>query len=142
MAVLQPIKEKMAAMVNEHPETYSNGVWFSWDNATWHKDISVLKADGMPTVNQLPLPPLSHDLHKVIEHVIGNLKRKAVRHVVTHKLKDVKQIKDAVEKIFYEEIKAESLQADIMSLRDTYKIVASKVEKGGTAGGWPAPHYM
>lgn len=78
--------------------------------------------------------PGSPDVHKVVEHVIGLLKRllnKALREDAT--LCTMKQYKKKAEQIFNHIIKTSGIQKDIASLPSTYEAVLA------AGGGWAPP---
>lgn len=120
---------------------------FSYDHAGSHDTAEVEEIlEGMGISQQescrCPLPPLSPDFHRVIEHVHGivcNAFRKELRNM-SYK-RTVSSYKKLYEKLFYERIKAESLQKDINGLRAMWEVVSTPVSQGGTGGNW-APQGM
>lgn len=112
--------------------------YVSFDNAAWHNEeefyAAVKKMHLGGKVERIPLPPGSPDVHKVVEHVIGLLKRllnKALREDAT--LCTMKQYKKKAEQIFNHIIKTSGIQKDIASLPSTYEAVLA------AGGGWAPP---
>lgn len=110
-----------ACIQNEYPELSSADFLWSMDNATSHKH-------PLPQVHgrQIPLPPRSPDLHKVVEHAIGRIKRKFKIWMRTHPgsptvgtaWKELKEIARA-------QCTPDIITRDVDSLRGTYISVLS-----------------
>lgn len=140
--MLQPLRSKLLSLSRRFPETYANGVYLSLDNATWHKEASTLQGIRGLRVHQLPLPPQSHDFHKVIEHAINTLKSAADKYFSDHpEISKIEDVKAAFEKLFYEVVTRDAVSKDVESLKATYGVVNRSVQRGGTAGGWPPKRY-
>jgi hypothetical protein len=135
--VMRNVKTKTDACKEANPKYYKiGGPYYSWDNASWHQaaDLSTI---GIKHEHRLPLPPNSPDMHKVIEHVVGNTKRRMKECLCDNAaLTSVKDVKKAMEKVFYTKNKVTSIRKDINSLPGTYKIIHDKLCAGGTEGNW------
>lgn len=130
------------SLAKKYPEVYANGMWLSWDNATWHKAGGALGNMRGLKVHWLPLPSQSHDMHKVIEHAINTLKAAARKYFNDHpEIRKADDVKAAFEKLFYKVVTAAAVRKDIKSLKSTYRVINRSVEKGGTAGDWPPKRY-
>lgn len=110
-------------------------VYVSFDNAQWHNEAAfyaaVRKMGLAGRVERLPLPPGSPDLHKVVEHTIGLLKRNLTDEVMNDaRLRTVEQFQLAAERVF-RRISTAGIQKDIDSLPLTYQAVID------AEGGWP-----
>lgn len=104
---------------------------YSLDNDAAHqKAIPLLKAAGVLNgSNRAPLPPLSPDMHKVVEHTHGTMM--GFFNEELGKLDDSARTVDFYIKmlsdIFFERITKEMIAEDTKSLRDTYRaIIAAK----------------
>ena len=105
---------------------------FSFDNPPIHQKANLSRAD-VKAEQRVPLPPRSPDMHKVIEHCFGILSRAMNEKLLEDSsIKSIDQYKAVIESLFYSCITQESIQADVVSLVDTYKYIARK-----SAGGWP-----
>lgn len=125
-----------------YPEYYKKGgPFYSWDNASWHASVK-LENVGLTTADKWELPPNSPDMHKVIEHVVGNVKRALRNKLVDNaRLCTVERLKPACEDVFFNQIAKESVQKDIDSLPNTYKHIHAKKNQGGTEGNWAQARY-
>ena len=93
-------------------------------------------------VHWLPLPPQSHDMHKVIEHAINTLKGAAKKYFNDHpEIRRAEDVRAAFEKLFYKMVTVEAVRKDIRSLKRTYRVINRSVDRGGTAGDWPSKRY-
>lgn len=100
---------------------------FSYDNWSGHKAASQKLGLVEGDEQRAPVPPRSHDIHKVIEHCFnttaykfGNKLWLAVRE------DEVEVYKKIVEDIMFHEISVESVQKDVVSLKATYSDIVSK----------------
>jgi hypothetical protein len=113
-------------------------VW-SFDNDRVHEAaLAELRVRGLLTAtNRAPLPPHSPDMHKVIEHCIGRLTS-----MVLAELADTEAVQLSVahwqarlEDMFFNNITAESIAKDVVSLADTYRAIID------VEGAWPAKAF-
>lgn len=141
-----PLLSALAALARAHPDEYKNGVLLSYDNASWHNwdDVvaTLVRAPLPLVVRKLPLPAQSPDLHKVIEHLIGDLKRKVNRCLMDKPhIRTKEQIKAEFERVWREDIKADGIRKDIRSLEGTYTVVSTTRADGGTDGDLAPKQY-
>jgi len=140
--VLRPLIPKWRALKKKHPDLYQGGVYVSWDNARWHNPGTLLDGCKGLVFHRMPVPPQSHDIHKVTEHVINNLKRAADKYLNEHpEIQKLEDIKAAFTKLFFQEMKREGIRRDIRSLRATYRVINYSKAKGGVARGWAPKKY-
>lgn len=116
---------------------YGGGPYLSMDNARPHNGgFEALQKSSK--LNWMQLPPLSHDMHKVIEHVINRIKAN------TDKVLRGNTAITANEQV-RKVLRAEALKLhndagirkDICSLMHTYAVISKPKSRGGTAGNWP-----
>lgn len=111
---------------------------YSFDNDSIHTAaVAQLRAAGILTdTNRAPLPARSPDMHKVVEHVMAHMAR-GMQELLTMAPEgaDVEWYKEKLEEWFYEHISAESIAADVASLKETYQQVVKVL------GSWPAKKY-
>jgi len=145
--VMKNFFEAAQGVVEEFPAVFKPGygpVW-SFDNAKCHTGAlrrGLLAQYGCTVTNRVPLPPLSHDLHKVVEHAIANTTSLFYRKLLIQKktLKMDGYIR-LLKAAFKEANTAARVGRDVASLRETYQQVALPVEEGGVEGGWPTKKY-
>jgi hypothetical protein len=102
----------------------------SWDNDKIHRGAD-LETVGIMPEDRLELPELSSDMHKVVEHQHAWLQFKMQMWLETQdavKLTE-QQCKDELERLFYQELKQQSVLDDVRSLKATYQAVID--HKGG-----------
>jgi hypothetical protein len=97
---------------------------YSWDNDKIHKGADLTEVGIMPE-DRFELPELSSDMHKVVEHVHAWLQ---ARMQVWLEDKDEERLtvadcKAELQRLFDRELKAESIQKDVKSLKATYQAV-------------------
>lgn len=109
---------------------------YSWDNDKIHKGADLTKVGIMPE-DSFELPELSSDMHKVVEHVHAWLQAKMQVWLLSQDEAKitVQQCKEELRRLFEQELSQDSIQADVKSLKATYKAV---VEQQG--GYIPAKH--
>jgi hypothetical protein len=113
------------AVKAEFPREFEKGpIMWSYDNASIHLNQRMMGAIGMDKQDRLPLPPLSGDMHKVIEHVHPRL-CEAMKLWVMQQGKVLKpqQYMDKMAEIFFKIIKPEQIANDCKSLPATYREV-------------------
>ncbi len=103
---------------------------YSWDNDKVHQGAK-LENIGMQQEERFELPELSSDMHKVVEHVHAWLQAR-----MQQWLEDKDEEKLTVDecsaelvRLFEQELKHESIQKDVKSLKATYKAVIDR--RGG-----------
>lgn len=135
--VMTEVEDKARALQRNYPKLFQNGLWVSMDNATFHPTGELkLRVRGL-RVHRLPVPPQSHDIHKVIEHAIHLLKMEFDKWMIDHPdVVKMEDIKAAFVRTFYEKVKRDGVRKDIMSLRKTYRAIYRSVKAGGTEGDW------
>jgi hypothetical protein len=97
---------------------------YSWDNDKVHQGASIENM-GIEQEERFELPELSSDMHKVVEHVHAWLQ---ARMQVWLEDKDeekitVEQCMAELIRLFEQELKLQSIQNDVKSLKATYKAV-------------------
>lgn len=97
---------------------------YSWDNDKIHKGADLVKV-GFKEKDRFYLPELSSDMHKVVEHVHGWLQREMQRWLMTQEKRTltIANCQQQLEHLFYNVLKKESIQKDVLSLADTYEAV-------------------
>ncbi len=138
---VQDVKQLSQASKEKHPQYYSKGgPFYSWDNASFHTSLK-LQDVGLSETDMWLLPPNSPDMHKVIEHVVGRVKR-ALREELCDNanIKTVEQVKRVCRDVFFR-ITTESIRKDIDSLPNTYKHIHDKKSQGGREGDWSLAKY-
>lgn len=116
------------------------GPYYSWDNASFHTSMK-LEDVGLTIGDLWDLPPNSPDMHKVIEHVVGRVKRELRNALCDNaNLATVNDLKTECKRVFFG-ITAESVQKDIDSLPSTYKHIHAKETQGGREGDWSLARY-
>ena len=106
--------------------------WWSFDNDRIHTNKERLRFLRINGRNRVPLPPRSHDMHRVIEHCINALKAAFQQWLYTHPApRSVAEYRAALEKIFFTQITAESIAKDVRGLPALFRVIASKQFNGG-----------
>lgn len=143
--VVIKVKEKLRAK-----GAHWQPLW-SWDHVSLHEGIDWHRV-GLTANQRVPLGVRAPDMHKPIEHVFAFLKR--ALHYELYKgsyqlTPTVAQQK--LRQIFYNELKAKSVAADVASLPYVYKLVSTPCNQAvclpdgtwecGTGGNWaPKAH--
>lgn len=87
--------------------------------------------------SRMPLPPLSPDFHRVIEHVHAIASRAFdVKLRNTEGRRTINKYKEMYEEAFYEAVNADSVQADIRGLKLLWEHVRKSTQEGGSEGDW------
>ena len=135
------VEDKPRELQREYPKLFQHGLWVSMDNATYHpKGELKLRVKGL-RVHRLPVPPQSHDIHKVIEHAINLLKKEFDKWMIDHPtVVNVEDIKAAFVRTFCEKVRADGVRKDIKSLSKTYRHIYRSVKAGGSQGDWAPAH--
>lgn len=114
---------------------------YSFDNPSIH-DMTLLEPFGIDTSNRFPLPTYAADMHKVIEHVHGRLVGQMRNKVLGCTSKPSKQWYRTTLKQLFSQISADSIDKDVLSLIDTFTIIAKAKAEGGMEGNWaPRPYH-
>jgi len=117
------------------------GPYFSMDNASWHR-VGHLKVGKNKLLRdcQVPLPVLSPDLHKIIEHAIHRVKGAMGTWLAQNPRRhSVAELQRQFLKFFHATNQPKTIEKDLKTLRQTFKIVSLPKEKGGTGGGHAPP---
>lgn len=96
----------------------------SYDNDRVHQGADLTEV-GIMDEDRFELPELSSDMHKVVEHVHAWLQFRMQQWLETQENNKltVRQCMDELERLFYKELKLESIRKDVHSLKATYKAV-------------------
>jgi hypothetical protein len=118
------------AKVASHPK-FKGQLIYSFDNDSAHnKALPHLAAAGVLNgSNRAPLPALSPDMHKVVEHTHGTLMQhfNEMMEELDDSPRTVEFYIKELKKIFFDRITPEMITADTRSLRETYTaIIAAK----------------
>jgi hypothetical protein len=114
----------------------------SYDHAGAHDSAEateLLEAMGITqdAQSRMPLPPLSPDFHRVIEHVHAIASRAFnVKLRNTEGRRSINKYKEMYEEAFYEAVNASSVQDDIRGLKLLWEYVRKSTEEGGSEGDW------
>jgi hypothetical protein len=97
---------------------------YSWDNDKIHKGAD-LEGVGFEEGDRFPLPELSSDMHKVVEHCHAWLDAAMQRWLEEHEDEQLtgQQCMDELVRLFEEELPLEGIRKDVNSLNATYKAV-------------------
>jgi hypothetical protein len=114
----------------------------SYDHAGAHDSAEATELlEGMGITqdeqSRLPLPALSPDFHRVIEHVHATACKafnKKLRD--TEGRRSIEVYQKMYQEAFYEAVKADSVQADIKGLRQLWEYVKKPTAEGGSDGDW------
>lgn len=117
---------KQFKAIMESPKSYEHlergEKWqYSWDNDKIHQGADLEKV-GFKEEDRYSLPPLSSDMHKVIENVHAWLQQEMEKWIEQQgdgPLK-VEACKEELARLFRKGYKKEWVQANVESLRDTY----------------------
>ncbi len=99
-------------------------ILYSWDNDRIHVGAD-LATVGIADDMRLELPECSSDMHKVIEHVHGNIQREFDEWLwgYTTGKPTVDECKDKVLEIFDHVVSSDSVKRDVYSLHRTYRAI-------------------
>jgi hypothetical protein len=118
------------------------GDWaWSWDNARNNGGAIQMEAAGLDPDLRMPLPAYAPDLHKVVEHSIGRLKRQ-FRAVLVHAARccNPKQLAGLLRRTFAN-LDPVAIQKDVASMPLTCQVIAgargSTVTDPQTQKEWP-----
>lgn len=97
---------------------------YSWDNDKIHKGADLTEV-GIEEQDRFPLPELSSDMHKVVEHCHAWLDARMQVWLEAHEHTPLtpQQCQDELKRLFYAELPAEALKKDVASLKATYQAV-------------------
>jgi hypothetical protein len=134
----------------------NTAVFVSWDNAPIHNFKQRLAELGLDATKLIALPPHSPDLHQLIEHVFGRLKRALVvaLYYMGWQNATPEKVRDAVLSLLDNTrdtvCTPALLQKDLKNLINCYKIVEAPYSRmilindhyvHGSAGDWPPKGY-
>lgn len=116
-------------------EQWGEPLW-SYDNATVHLNKTEMAAVGITEANRLPLPPLSGDMHKVIEHVHARLIKAFKEEVVKlGRVCEPHEYMELLSSLFFKIITADQIARDVDSLKPLYAAII-KAQGGQVAQKW------
>jgi hypothetical protein len=97
---------------------------YSWDNDKIHKGADLAQM-GINKKHRFPLPELSSDMHKVVEHVHAWLDFHMQRWLLKQNRATITidACKQQLEHLFYNVLTKESIQKDVRSLAQTYEAI-------------------
>lgn len=102
-----------------------NQKWqFSWDNDRVHKGAD-LSTVGIQPEDRYYLPELSSDMHAVVEHCHAYLTAKMMKWLEQQDRATltIDMCKSELERIFYHELRTDSIQRDVEALTETYEAI-------------------
>lgn len=142
-AFMTTVIQKTLECKQRRPDVYEVGPFLSMDNATWHA-AGNLKVEGNKTVKdcKLPLPAMSPDLHKIIEHVNNRVKSAFAKKLAEDPRKySADELRAMFEECFFaQDINGSKIiDADIHSLKQTMEVVSRSRKEGGTEGDHAPP---
>lgn len=134
------IMQKLMEILNSRDSKKKLRVGESWkvsyDNDKVHTGADLRQA-GIEAEDRFPLPACSSDMHKVVEHVHGWLTAKMQKWL--EKQDDVRltaeQCKEKLERLFFKYCTAESISADVATLKATYQAIID------AQGGYPPKEF-
>lgn len=99
---------------------------YSWDNDKIHKGAD-LEEVGIMKEDRFPLPELSSDMHKTVEHCHAWLDKSMQRWLEGKEEEQLtgQQGMDELVRLFEHELPLESIQRDVKSLKATYQAVVA-----------------
>jgi hypothetical protein len=105
---------------------------YSYDNDKVHMGADLTEAGIMP-VERFDLPACSSDMHKAVEHIHAWLQFKMQLWLEQQEEQrlTVDACKAELERLFFHELKASSIAADVATLKDTYRAIIA------AGGGYP-----
>jgi hypothetical protein len=131
------IAEKLRALPAAGDGSFGGVARYSFDNDKIHQDIAAqaqLKVGGSKRV---PLPPYSHDIHRVVEHTLGRLKTAFNKWLYSHPAAlSMAQYMAALEHIFFTTQTPAIIAADVATLPSVYRAIQE------AKGNWPDRVYM
>lgn len=136
--VMERIKAAVAEKLRKLPANSFGGrhSW-SYDNDKIHQDIVLqaqLKVGGR---SRVPLPPYSHDIHRVVEHTLGRIKRAFNLWLYSHPAeRKMTDYMDALKDIFFRTQTADMIDADVATLPSVYRAIRK------AKGDWPDRKFM
>lgn len=128
------VEERLAA--SPHPELAGRLLW-SYDNDKIHQDIILQSQLRIGGRNRAPLPPYSHDIHRVVEHTLGRLKRRFNLWLYTHpQQRSMQDYMRALQHIFYSIGETKAIADDVASLPSVYRAIKK------AKGDWPPRSFQ
>ena len=138
---------KVQEVVDSNPAIFRPGykpIW-SFDNARPHTsamESGLLEPAGVTKRTRARLPPYSSDMHKVVEHAIGNTVAAFHRKVrATSRVRTMEGYIAMLTAAFNEVNTADRISRDVESLMGTYRVIAASKAEGGVEGGWPPKQF-
>ena len=111
-------------------------IW-SYDNDKIHQEKMLQHALHMWGRSRFPLPAHSHDMHRVVEHCLGRLKRDFKAWYYNHpQQRSMAEYRQALKHLFYTNQTAAVISADVADLPSVFNAIK---ENGGD---WPARKFQ
>lgn len=122
--IIKRIREKAEKPENKVHLARKEHWLYSWDNDKIHRGADMRKMGILPE-HRFPLPELSSEMHKVVEHVHAWLDHHMQLWLQKQNRKelDIEACKQQLEHQFYKVLPKESIQKDVQSLVQTYEAV-------------------
>lgn len=139
--VMCRFKMAVAARLQQRPATGPGAfggrpIW-SFDNDKIHQDRAMQSALHMYGRTRFPLPPHSHDIHHVVEHCLGRLKRDFKAWYYNHpRSRSMAEYRQALTSLFFTNQTPAVIAADVDNLPSVFNAIK---EKGGD---WPARKFQ
>lgn len=141
---MKAINQKVLAEIAKRGETWEP--LYSRDHPSVHEHINFERV-GIKKEQRVALGVKAPDMHKVIEHVFGQIKPKLHAALYRHKYRVTGELAQSIAKdLFMTQVTAASVSADVQTLPDTYRCIATSVGSTwrdrhglshmGTGGDW------
>lgn len=133
---MKKIKAALSDLTGSMKETRTWQWKFSYDNDKVHMGAD-LSTVGIHKSDRFSLPPLSSDMHKAVEHVHAWLQAQMQKWLETMEGQKLtpEMCLEHLNHIFYQQLKASSIAADVATLKDTYQAIIA------AGGGYPSKKY-
>lgn len=141
--ILEQVHLKVLQKIRERGETWTP--LYSWDHTNLHESINFQKV-GFSAEQRVDLGVKAPDMHQVIEHVFGDMKRRLHARLQKESYKVTgRQCQVFAKNIFENEITAEGIAQNVVGLPLVYQMISTA--KGlsfiynnkmyvGTGGDW------
>jgi len=138
------VNQKVLQMIRESGQDWQP--LYSWDHPNLHENVNFDRV-GFRKDQRVELGVKAPDMHKAIEHIFNQIKPRlhSELHRSNYKVTG-RMAQNMARDIFYRNITAASVKADVESLVDTYKFISKPpterfqdrhgVWHVGTGGGW------
>lgn len=121
--ILKAVHIRILQMIRDRGMTWTP--MYSWDHTNLHENINYGKV-GFAAQQRVALGVRAPDMHRVIEHVFGYCKPKL--HAELYRLDyqaDGKKCQELTKEVFYNNVTANKVQADVAKLPLVYKIIST-----------------